>query len=168
MLHVPPGILNPLDERLGWTADQLIATFDRDRVWFEDAEVDNAEKDYWYVRTLVDWARISRGCFQPQNLSEIWRSPDVQADAPRDHLIEVHFTHNEQPFSIQLSQQGGWFDYDLITFVNKAVHSTGYQFASVCCRSDQCVFLCCLTEPERKRLQEAKGWRFHEDRFFRV
>jgi hypothetical protein len=156
----PAGLLNPDDKRLGWTADQLIATFDRNRVWFTDAEVDNEERDYWYVRTLLDWARISRGHFRPQNLSEIWRSPNVKGDV----AIEVRFTHDDAPFLARLSRQGGWFDYDLISVVNGAIRESGHQFASVACQSDQCVFLCCLTEAERTKLHQEKSWRFHADR----
>lgn len=156
----PPGPMDPNDQRLGWKADQLIATLDRHRVWFSDAEVDHLPGDYWYVRTLLDWARISRGHFRPQNFSESWR---LSPDGTEAESIEVRFSHDDTPFNATLSWQGGWFDYDLIKLVNQAIHASGYQFASVACISDQCVLLCCLTEAERTKLHKEKGWRFHEN-----
>jgi hypothetical protein len=140
---------------------------DGKRVWFEDAEANFVEGDYWYVRTLLDWSQISRGCFKPQNLSEVWLPPRPDPDSPNcpDEPIEMSFTVGGKEWKFEVEYRGGWFDYSLIGKVNKAIYSTGYQFASVWIH-DQCAYVCCLTMAEVGKLRDERKWRFHEEFFY--
>ena len=135
------------------------------RVWFEDAEADFVEGDYWYVQTLIEWVRISSGCFRPQNFSEVWlpirRDPESGQEL---ETIELAFTLGTDAFKIELDYLGGWFDYRLIRGVNRAIQKTGYQFASVWI-IDQYAYVCCLTMEQVAKLKQERGWRFHDEFF---
>src|SRR5262245_28210135 len=57
-------------------ADLHLLRFDQDRVWWEDIEADVCEGNNVYQRVLLEWARISRGCFSPTNIEERWDSDE--------------------------------------------------------------------------------------------
>jgi hypothetical protein len=154
---------------IGFLPEQEFLRLDKCRIWCEDAEADFLEGDYWYVRTLLDWSRISRGCFQPQSLSEVWL-PARPADPPhpdvKEQPIQVSFMLGDKRWSFEVLELGGWMDSSAIKKVNEAIHPTGYQFAYVFPPDgDQSTYLCCLTMAEVQKLKDERGWQFHE-KFF--
>lgn len=155
----------------GFLAEQAFLTLDKNRIWCRDSEADFLEGHYWYVRTLLDWSRISRGCFRPQSLSEVWLPPRTTDPArPNSHEqpIEVSFVLGDKRWSFELLELGGWLDSTVIKKVNEAIFHTGYQFAYVIAPYDaQETYLCCLTTAEVRQLKDERGWKFHEE-FFSV
>jgi hypothetical protein len=157
---------NPATYDGEWTAEQEIAALDKSRVWIIDTEVDFEPSDYWHVRTLLDWARISRGCFDPQCLTELWAANRKLKSPHIDQAIQVKFKIKGNPFSFTTTRKGGWFDYDLIRVVNRAIQDTGCQFASVAFHSGgQSAYVCCLTKQELNFLRNKRGWQFHDHLF---
>ncbi len=164
----PEGPFDPKKQTGGFLPEQELLAFDKLRIWCKDSEADFKAGDYWYVRTLLDWSRISRGCFQPQNLSEVWlppRTPGSVSPALPDEPIEVSFVLGDKQWSFELLERGGWLDYRLIKRANEAIGQTGFQFASVEPDGDQRVYICCLTRVEIQKLKTERGWKFHEEFF---
>jgi hypothetical protein len=162
----PAGPLDPKTYNSGFLAEQEILALDENRIWCKDTEADFSAGDYWYVRTLCDWSRISRGCFQPQSLSEVWepsRPSNPACPASQEQPIKVSFLLRGRPWSFQLLERSGWLDYNLIGEVNRAVCHTGYQFASVVPDDDQRAYICCFTPVEILKLKNERGWKFHEE-----
>ena len=154
---------------IGFLPEQEFLRLDKSRIWCEDSEADFVEGDYWYIRTLLDWSRISRGCFQPQSLSEVWL-PSRPADPPHPEYqetpIQVSFALGDKRWSFELLERGGWIDSTVIKKVNEAIHHTGFQFACVVPpNDDQATYICCLTMAEVQKLKDERGWQFHDEFF---
>ena len=60
----------------GKHADLELTSYDKSRVWWGDTEADVARANNEYYRTLQEWALISRGAFQPEDITETWESEE--------------------------------------------------------------------------------------------
>lgn len=166
----PPGPLDPTKLIDGRPPEQRLLSMlpmVNNRVWYRDAEADFVKGDYWYIRTILDWSRISVGCFQPQCLSELWlprRTPDPEYPDQEEQPIEVSYLLGEKRWKFELLEACGWMDRSLVRKVNESIAGTGSQFA-LADGDDQCVYVCCLTMEEVENLKKERGWKFHEDSF---
>lgn len=136
------------------TVDLIVASFDRTRVWWQDR--DRVYRNYdGFVITLQEWARISRGAFQPEDVYESWGEDG--------EMIVVTFTLNdEQHTYIHLTSLDTYIDtVGLRDLINPLIAETGYQFAICEVRGDPNVVMI-LTEDERLRMVEERGWQFVE------
>jgi hypothetical protein len=139
-------------------------------VWCRDCEADFEKGDYWYVRTLLEWSRISRGCFEPQCLSEIWlplTAPDPEYPEAKEQNIEVSYLLGETRWTFELAELSGWMDTTLVRKVNESISRSGRQFALVEPNGDcdQCAYVCCLTMEQVAKLKNERGWKFYEHAF---
>jgi hypothetical protein len=130
-------------------ADLKILSYDQEKVWAIDTEIEHSEGDYFYVRMLLDWSKISGSVFSPQNLSEIWNADDI---------ITISFTAETRDWSIDLDYAGGWFDFKILDLVNSIVEPSGKHFIAYDYKEDQCAHIFFLAENDFQRITTDRKW----------
>ncbi len=95
----PPDLSNP------WTDFEFLS-HDRSRVWCEDPEADVGEGSTVYESILPEWAAVSMGIFQPEEIKESW-------DGPRGPLT-VSFRLNGQLETIHPVFRNDWIDLTVL------------------------------------------------------
>jgi hypothetical protein len=128
----------------------FVAALDRSRAWWGDLEADVADGNDVYASTLADWATISVGSFQPDQIEETWESEAGP--------VLVRFTLNDEDVELTPEYLEDWIDPGIITPINERIAPTGRQFRLVKA-FDQTAFLLALNHAERTAL-EARGWCF--------
>src|SRR5262245_35178836 len=83
------------------------------RVWWEDIEADVCEGNNVYQRVLLEWARISRGCFSPTNIEERWDSDE--------RPITVTFRTRGQTVTLNPECVDDWLDLAVLVPINALV-----------------------------------------------
>ncbi len=132
-------------------ADLHLLGDEHTRVWWMDTEADVCRENHVYVESLQEWSAISRGAFHPENIRETWKS-----DAGP---IEVTFDYQGQPVMLRPAYDGDWMDLHILARINRAITSTGMQFA-LYEQFDQTGFILVLTAAEKDRLHNERGWVF--------
>jgi hypothetical protein len=128
-------------------ADLRLLRYDPSRVWWRDTEGFWYPGEDAYVRTLVEWAAISRGCFRPADIAERWGSGGVS----------ITFTLAGEPCRLRAQPMGDYLDTSILVGVNELIN--GCQFEAYDTGGDTSLFLVVLTLVEKAALRE-RGWRF--------
>lgn len=133
------------------TADLYLLTTDRSRVWHGDLEFVYPGTTQTLVETLTDWRRISRGAFEPTDISETWQ--DERGP------VAIDFTLNGT--RQQLIHRGGDMldPVHLLAAVNRMIADSGQQFV-VCDALGMPNFIVALTDDEKARIQYERRWGF--------
>jgi hypothetical protein len=137
----------PEDEPL---LELFVAALDRTRAWWGDLEADVADGNDVYASTLAEWAAISVGAFQPDQIEETWES-----DAGP---VVVRFTLNDEDVELTPEYLEDWIDPRIISSINERIAPSGRQFTLVKA-FDQTAFLLAL-DPGERDAREARGWCF--------
>ncbi|MFE5324386.1 stalk domain-containing protein [Paenibacillus sp. NPDC056579] len=129
-------------------ADLFILEHDKSRVWMEDTEADVGKGNNVYVRVLKDWAKISRGAFQPTNIEETWNS--------QNGPVKVTFTLNGEEVTLYPQNLNDFIDVGIVKKINAKIAGSGYQFAVVV--MDQSAFVTVLNEQELAKIRNERFW----------
>lgn len=132
--------------------DQLLLWPDERRVWCRDLEgVYPGEEAY--ATTLREWAGISRGLFEPQEVLERWHTP----------LGPVEVTWKAAGRAFRLDHPDGHDDFlhhlALMRQVNQGLRDPAYRFVACDDYPGDCRFVVVLHEREQ-RLLRGRGWSF--------
>jgi hypothetical protein len=128
-----------------------LARQDADRVWWEDTEADVAPGNDAYVELIEGLARISRGGLAPTAVTEAWEGDGgpvrIGIELPRG-AVEITPRYLDDYFDIET----------VLAHLNDALPVDAPRFA-LYSPFDQTAFVTCVTDPERRRLEE-RGWSF--------
>jgi hypothetical protein len=140
----------------GPIADVLILRYDPFRVY--NADLESAEKGA-YVEELQSLACISRGSFNPTEMSEWWEGDSGDP-------VHLYLVFQGREYEIVLTDTGDWIDTSYIHSINALLVLSGapYRF----CHYDfqgwgQHQFVVALTPEEKQRIEREREWRFHEN-----
>jgi len=137
---------NPRDE----FTEIGVLMLDPDRFWFEDTEADVCMENKVYERIISEWAKISRGAFNPQELHELWHSDKGP--------IEVHFKLKDQSHTLHPDYNDDWFDLPILIEINKMIKDTGAMFYVYV--PDQCAGVIALTKEEHAVIKKERKIKF--------
>jgi hypothetical protein len=125
--------------------------FDDARVWWEDTEADVAEGNNAYIEAVAALRSISRGAFRPTAVTETWDSPTGP--------LHIVFLLDGLRRVIRPRYLDDFLDVEgLIDGIDAFMPGDGPRFA-IYAPFDQTAFVVCITEIERRRLEE-RGWSF--------
>lgn len=150
--YVPGAWQNDIPQRGTPEDDLYILRYDRNRTWWDDTEMDVGAGNKIYEETLKEWARISRGAFNPQNINETWKSESGP--------IQVSFTLDGARHEFHPVYQGDWLDLTILEDVNALIVSTGYRFETYF-PFDQSACIVVFTEQERDQMVRAGKWKMY-------
>jgi hypothetical protein len=124
---------------------------DRDRVGWEDVEVDMFPEERPYASALERWAAISGGALRPEEIEETW------ADEEEGPVI-VSFLQAGKRVDLHPKWNDDWLDLDVLHDLNRLIAPSGRQFVQGHTYG-QDAFVLCVTALERERLR-ALGFPF--------
>lgn len=134
--------------------DLIVASFDRNRVWWQDRDRVYRGHD-GIAATIREWSLISRGAFQPENIVASWGEDG-------EMIVVTYSLDGEQHSYIHVTSLDTYVDtVALRDTINPLIADSGYQIVICEVRGDPNVVLF-LTEDERRRLAEERGWQFVE------
>ncbi len=139
----------------GDVMDELVlAHWDEDRVWWEDAYEWLGDLDTMYTECLRGWARISRGTFRPTDIVETWTSTrgPVTVDFTMDGL--------RYRFAPVIDASVETVDTNLLGPINGLIAPSGLRFTAVD-TTDQTSYLIVVSQAEREALAR-RGWPFQD------
>ncbi len=132
--------------------DRSLIPFDTKRVIVEDAET--SIDDNIGMVLLKRLARISRGVFQPTNISWRWLTPKRS----KWLVQEVSFDFKGERHSIEIVLQYDYIQDMGLEELNELIEKTGYQYYRV---KDEYIIIVVLTKDEVKRLEDERGWKLY-------
>lgn len=131
--------------------DQYILLWDKKRVWCKPVEV--AMGNDAYVNTLKEWAAISRGAFDPQDIKETWEGPEGP--------IEVAFKLADQQHTIHPEFLKSSLDDVITKDIYALTQPTGYLLVKLATFAPA-VFIVFLTKKEMMKLVVERRWDFRK------
>lgn len=134
--------------------DLWIAMEDGTRVHYGDLEVGAGPDSEDYAQALTRWGRISRGVFDPKDISEAWT--DIG-----DGLfhVTISFQWNGTRQAIEFDTPEEWLNLAALEAVNRLIRDTGIQLHTYA-SFDQCAYIVSLTSEEKAALEQKRGWKF--------
>jgi hypothetical protein len=131
--------------------DLEMLKWDKSRTWLYDVEGDVCIENTVYVGVLNRLSKISKGIFQPQNISEEWDTPKGE--------IHLKFLLNGKQHEIRPKYMNDWIDAQVIREVNLLLESDRVKFEIVL-TGDQTVFVTMLSPSEKKQIETDRKWIF--------
>jgi hypothetical protein len=128
----------------------IVASLDESRVWWGDLEADVGDGNDVYVSTLEQWAAISKGAFEPEDVRETWDAEDGP--------VTVTFTLDGENVELKPEYLEDWIDPRILAPINDQIADSGRRF-ELFQAFDQSAFVMALSDRERDAL-EARGWCF--------
>jgi len=141
--HLDPN--TPMDQ-------VILAGWDKDRVWWEDAYEWLGDVETMYRDALQGWARISRGAFRPTEIVETWSGPDGP--------VTVDFTMDGRRYRLSPEASGETLDTNILGAINGLIVPSGLRFVAVN-TTDQTTRLVVVTPAEQDALAR-RGWPFED------
>lgn len=137
--------------------DYRIILFDTKRTICEDPET-VVEEDMG-ITILNRLARISRGVFNPTNISYRWFTPS-DAILGKWLVQEVSFDFKGMRHAIEIALQYDYFVDMGLYELNMLIKDTGYQYCQIDEREVDDIIVTLLTEEEAEKLKKERGWKF--------
>lgn len=103
-----------------------------------------------YVETVKALARISRGVFEPTEITESWESPKGP--------IRIHFLLRGKKTSLKVDLWDGMFDFRILLQLNLLIWDTPYRFEMA--PMDDILFVTVLTAGEKTELERLRNLAF--------
>lgn len=157
LLH-PGHIIIDIRERKRYWAkasdfeiDRELIRFDTKRVILEEVETNISDK--MGIVILNRLARISRGVFQPTNVSSRWLTPE----GSKWLIQEVSFDFKGKRHSIEIALKYDYIEDMGLEELNKVIEDTGYQYCQI---ENELITVVVLTKEEAKKLEKERGWKF--------
>jgi hypothetical protein len=119
---------------------------DRDRVWWEDIEVDMFPEERPYATALERWAAISGGALLPEEIEETWADEE---EGP----VTVSFVQAGKRVELRPKWNDDWLDLEVLHALNRLIAPTGHRFVQGHTYG-QDAFVLCVIAAERERLRE--------------
>jgi hypothetical protein len=119
---------------------------DRDRVWWEDTEVDMFPEERPYATALERWGAISGGALRPEQIEETWADEE---EGP----VTVSFVQAGERVELHPKWNDDWLDLDVLHDLNRLIAPSGRRFVQGHTYG-QDAFVLCVTAAERERLHE--------------
>jgi hypothetical protein len=139
--------MDPSEDMPVW----MLLLGDVDRAYYGDTEMVESNGDA-YAGFIADLARISRGAFQPAEITETWD--------PTGASVTVSYRLDGGRVELTPRVQGDWLDPSVIGTVNTAIADTGLQFEAPDFGFGQDFLLVALRASEKQGLARDLGWRF--------
>ncbi|MEM2584489.1 MAG: hypothetical protein QXP99_03045 [Thermoproteota archaeon] len=131
--------------------DRELIRFDSKRVILEEVEtVIDAKMGIAILNRL---ARISRGVFQPTNVSSRWLTPE----GPKWQIQEVSFDFKGKRHSIDIALKYDYIEDMGLEELNDLIEDTGYRYCQV---EGERITVVVLSREEFKKLERERGWKF--------
>jgi hypothetical protein len=132
--------------------DLFLLSFDPMRTLYESMDFGAAlgQGLNAYVDTVKALARISRGAFNPTNISESWESPKGP--------IRIHFEVGGQKKTLKVDLWGGMFDFRILLQLNLLLWDTPYRYEMA--PMDDILFVTVLTAAEKIELERLRNLAF--------
>lgn len=140
------GDLDPDDS----LAEIVLASWDKDRVWWEDAYEWLGDLETMYTDALQGWARISRGAFRPTDI--------VETSAGPDGPVTVEFTMDGVRYRLSPEEEGETLDVNLLGPINALIAPSGLRFVQVDSTDQTCILV--AVTPAEKAALAVRGWTF--------
>ncbi|MBM7569523.1 hypothetical protein [Paenibacillus sacheonensis] len=121
--------------------DLFILNLDNKRIWFKDTEMDVVQGNNAYVKALNEWSFISMKKFNPQNITEEWKS----TEGP----VTVSFTIENKKYKLDLTKESDFINMDIISQINKIIEKSGYRFETIGVDQRVCVVLLTIEEKDK-------------------
>ncbi|HWB12672.1 MAG TPA: hypothetical protein VG826_25830 [Pirellulales bacterium] len=137
----------------GPMADLELLAWDRKRVWWEDTEADIGPGNRVYESVLRQWAKISRGAFEPIDVSESWGSESGP--------VRVSFTFRGTRLAVTARYLDDYLDLSIVRQINAIISDTQLAY-EVFEEFDQTAFVVVLNAAHRALLETERAWRFRE------
>ena len=134
--------------------DCNIISFDTKRAIEEKSET--VVDDNLGVTMLKRLARISRGIFQPTNISWRWLTPDES----KWSIQEVSFDFKGSRHAIQIVLKHDYIEDMGLAELNELIEDTGYKYYQVECKDIMRIIVVVLTKEEAEKLRKERGWEF--------
>lgn len=136
-------------------SDLQFLKYDKERVWPVDGEFGVAMGANRYIDFMEGIAAISRGAFQPLDITEEWGTDEGP--------IKVTFTLDGELRELHPAFGFDWLDGAIIDKINHMIARSGMQI-EMYDGSSQVGYLMLLTGEEKRKLIEHRNWRFFESR----
>jgi len=130
--------------------DRELAPFDTKRVVLEDVKTVVSEKIGGVM--LKRLARISRGIFQPTNISSKWL-----ASGEKWSIQQVSFDFRDKRHTIEIALRHDYIEDMGLGELNELIRDTGYQYYQV---KNELIMVVVLTKEEAEKLKKERGWEF--------
>jgi|GEM_PF-2822680 len=134
----------------------LLASLDKTRVYWGDTECDFCKGNDAFVEILRDWAGISRGKFEPENMRETW--------SENEDSVAIEFELNGKSCCIHPKIEDDWLDPCFPGMINELISDTGYRFYIPECDYGQDYAVVFLGTKEKEILAREADWKFEEDK----
>jgi hypothetical protein len=131
-----------------------LMSLDRQRVWV--GQIRCAASEGSYSELLEQWARISRGVFAPEVITERWLTDRGQVD--------IGFTLRRARHYLHARIREGMFDIDILHQINRLIAPRAYQFCHALI--DQTLYTFVLSGAEQYKLGLAMNWTFEHSGYF--
>ncbi|MEM3028575.1 MAG: hypothetical protein QXW09_00375 [Thermoproteota archaeon] len=132
--------------------DYYMIPFDTKRVIKEDPETAIFAEEMGII-LLNRLAKISRGIFQPTNVSSRWTTEPKY----KWSVQEVGFDFKGKRHVIQIVLENDYFMDLGLEELNEIIKDTGYQYYLL---SDEMIIMLMLTKEEAQKLKRERGWGF--------
>jgi hypothetical protein len=135
--------------------DLLLVGLGVERVWWRDRRSVYQDTQA-YATTLREWAAITRGSMQVEDVTEEW-------DTPVDPVIVNAIINGQRTQLRHVSAADPMLDtVGLRDLINPLLASSGLQF-EICAPGGDPNVVICLTPAERRNLEQERGWTFVEN-----
>lgn len=141
-------LLTEMKAELGTTTipedqiDAYVLSFDDTRVRWQSPECANR-----YKHALEEWAEISRGLFQPVDISQRWATVNGRP--------VVTFTHDGRRHTVEMDGGRGTMEIQLLEYVNSLISHTDLRFRNLRPDPEMCIVL--LADDEAERIGRDRG-----------
>lgn len=142
----------PLDPELPFF-DQFLLLWDKKRFWVNTVHLNVAMDTGVYVKVLKEWAAISQGSFEPQDIKETWESPEGP--------IEVTFTLDGQQHSLHPEFMQTTLDDRISAEINGFTKDSGYYLVNFASLAPNAVIFF-TTKKELAKLIGQRRWDFQQ------
>lgn len=139
----------------GPMGDLDLLAWDRKRVWWEDAEADVGPGNRIYESVLPQLGEISRGAFEPTEVSEEWSGETGP--------ISLSFTYRNARQTVIARYLDDYLDLGILRQINAIISASRLAYY-VFEEFDQSAFVVVLGIDERNVLESERGWRFRDER----
>ncbi len=128
-------------------ADLGLLSLDEERLWWVDLEDDVFAGRNAYVEILQEWARISRGAFQPVEIAERWSKDN-------EPPVNISFQLGDRTYRFR-TDVDKWIDLGLLKKINRLIRPSGFAFYTLA-TGDQTGAIVVLTKAEKTRWQRER------------